>query len=179
MNTPSDAADTPESEAAPKAKKQISAKRRLISWAFIAVLLIVVLIEWRAKSSQAATFKNLEAAMENSGDVGEIPFRQLESITQGSPSEEIDESGALLRLHHYRWKGLFKVYHLRLLVDKDEKVIAFDGLAGGEPVGGIPRISKERMKNFLKKEKAANGGTPVETESVEVVEEAPAETKKQ
>lgn len=178
MNTPSDAADTPESEAAPKAKKQISAKRRLISWAFIAVLLVVVLIEWRAKSSQAATFKNLEAAMENSGDVGEIPFRQLESITQGSPSEEIDESGALLRLHHYRWNGLFKVYHLRLLVDQQEKIIAFDALAEGEPVGGINRISKKNMDAFLKSQKEAVGKQPAE-EEVEVVEEKRTETKEE
>lgn len=175
MNSPSEAADTP--EPVPKAKKQISAKRRIISWAFIAVLLVVVLIEWRAKSSQAATFKNMQSAMAEAGDVGEIPFTQLDSIKQGTPSEEIDESGALLRLHHFRWNGLFKIYHLRLLVDKEDKVIAFDGLAEGEPVGGIYRISKERMENFLEKEKEANGGSSVETESVEVVEELPTETK--
>ena len=48
MNSSSEAADAP--EPAPKPKKQISAKRRIITWIFIAILLAVVLFEWRAKT---------------------------------------------------------------------------------------------------------------------------------
>ncbi|MCA9007613.1 MAG: hypothetical protein KDA70_20235, partial [Planctomycetaceae bacterium] len=111
---------TETSEPASKPKKQISTQRRVISWVFIAILLGVVLLEWRAKSSQAKTFENLGAAVDNTGEAGEFPFSQFEKTIQGNPSVEIDESGAILRLYHYKWNGIFKTYHLRLLVNDED-----------------------------------------------------------
>ncbi|MFH1304123.1 MAG: hypothetical protein ABIK07_23960 [Planctomycetota bacterium] len=182
MNSPSEATDPP--APAPKPKKHISAQRRIITWIFIAILLVIVLFEWRAKTSQANTVKNLEAAMEQAGDVGEISFVDFQTIKEGSPSEDIDESGAILRKHHYRWNGVFKTYDLRILVNDDEMVITFDTLADGEPVGGINRISKKKMEALIQKEKNESGVKPVKAEPAETepaekkpVEAEPAETK--
>lgn len=165
MNSTSEAADAP--EPAQKPKKQISAQRRIITWIFIAILLGVVLLEWRAKTSQATTFENLNSAMEEAGNVGEISFEQFQTIKQGSPSEELDDSGALLRLFHYRWNGPFKVYHLRLLVNDEEQVIAYDTSGEGEEVGGIVRLSKKKLAEFVKQQQNENQAQPGEKDSGE------------
>lgn len=165
MNSTSEAADAP--EPVQKPKKQISAQRRIITWIFIAILLGVVLLEWRAKTSQATTFENLNSAMEEAGNVGEISFEEFQTIKQGSPSEELDDSGALLRLFHYRWNGPFKVYHLRLLVNDEDQVIAYDTSGEGEEVGGIVRLSKKKMAEFVKQQRNEIQGQPDEKKSAE------------
>lgn len=152
MNSTPEAAETP--EPAPKPKKQVSARRRIISWIFIAILLVIVLFEWRAKSSQANTVNSMEAAMAQAGDVAEFPFAELQNFKQGSPSEEIDESGAILRQHHYRWNGIFKTYDLRVLVDEHQMVVSFDTLPEGDTVGGIRRILKKNLQALKDKQKA-------------------------
>lgn len=168
MNSTSEAAETPES--APKPKKKVSAQRRIVSWVFIAILLVIVLFEWRAKSSQANTVNSMEAAMTQAGDVAEFPFAEFQGFKQGSPSEEIDESGAILRHHHYRWNGIFKTYDLRLLVDEHEMVVSFDTLPEGDTVGGIRRIMKKNVEALKDKQKAlmeqsSGDAKPVEAES--------------
>lgn len=177
MNSTPEATDPP--APAPKPKKQISAQRRIISWIFIAILLVIVLFEWRAKSSQANTVDNLEEAMTQAGDVGEITFVDFQTIKEGNPSEDIDESGAILRKHHYRWNGIFKTYDLRILVNDEDMVITYDTLADGEAVGGINRISKKRMEALIQKERNGSGEKPAETDSAETKpEEAkPTETE--
>ncbi|MDF1742293.1 MAG: hypothetical protein P1V19_01270 [Gimesia sp.] len=147
-------AETP--EPASKPKKQISAQRRIISWVFIAILLGVVVLEWKAKSSQASTVKGLEAALEQVGDVGEIPFQQFQTIKVGNTSEEIDESGVLLKIFHYRWNGVFKTYNLRLLVDEGDMVIAFDERAGGKYVSNLRALSRENIEAHIQKVKKAD-----------------------
>ncbi|WP_339732311.1 hypothetical protein [uncultured Gimesia sp.] len=151
MNSTPEAAATP--EPAPKPKKQVSAQRRVISWVFIAILLVIVLLEWRAKSSQANTVKSMEAAMAKAGDSAEFPFTEFQNFKQGSPSEDVDETGAILRKHHYRWNGIFKTYDLRVLVDEHEMVVTFDTLPEGDTVGGIRRILKKNMETLKKKQK--------------------------
>ncbi len=184
MSSTPDAPETPDSKPAP-AKKKVSTQRRIISWVFILILLGVVLLEWRAKSSQAKTFDNLDAAREAAGRSGEVPFEDFKaSMIQGSPSEELDESGAILKLYHYRWGGVFKTYHLRMLVDNDGQVIVFDTAAEGSAVSGMPRISKERMDAFVKgqkehvKQKAAESAEAKASRDKQAAEEAAAaETK--
>tara|TARA_R110002095_G_scaffold33315_3_gene32085 strand:+ start:1444 stop:1998 length:555 start_codon:yes stop_codon:yes gene_type:complete len=183
MNSTPEATDPP--APASKPKKQISAQRRIISWIFIVILMVIVLLEWRAKSSQANTVDNLEAAMTQAGDIGEITFVEFQTIKEGSPSEDVDESGAILRKHHYRWNGIFKTYDLRILVNDEDMVITYDTLADGEAVGGINRISKKRMEALIQKEKNGSGEKPAETEpeeakpaETEPVQPKPEETKK-
>lgn len=168
MNSTPDAAETPES--APKPQKKVSAQRRIISWVFIAILLVIVLFEWRAKSSQANTVQSMEAAMAQAGDVAEFPFTEFQNFKQGSPSEEIDESGAILRQHHYRWNGIFKTYDLRLLVDEHEMVVTFDTLPEGDTVGGIRRIMKKNVEALKEKQmklmqNSSGDAKPADTES--------------
>jgi len=115
-----------------------------------------VFFEWKAKSSQAHTVKGLEAALEQVGEVGEIPFQQFQTLKVGNSSEEIDESGAILKVFHYRWKGVFKTYNLRLLVDKGDMVIAFDERAEGNTVSNIKRLSKKNLDNFMQQVKTDN-----------------------
>lgn len=166
MSSTPDAADKPEATP-PAPKKKVSAQRRIISWVFILILLVLVFFEWRAQSSQAKSFKGLNAALEDQGSVGEVPFETFqETILQGSPSEDVDKSGALLRLHHYRWNGIFKTYHLRLLVNNDEQVIICDTAAEGDKVAGIGRVSKERMDAFVQQQR-------------EMIQKQQAEQKKQ
>lgn len=175
MNSTPEAAEPSESpEPASKPKKQISAKRRIISWAFIGVLLVVVLIEWRAQSSHGSTVKKLDAALEQSRPQGEVPFAEFKEIKKGNPDENIDDSGVLNRKYHYRWNGLFKVYHLRLLVDKEDNIIIYDTLAEGDKVGGIKIITKKSREELVKKHKEAAQGKPAKTESGE---KKPAEEK--
>lgn len=154
MSSTPDAAETPESQPAPK-KKKISAQRRIISWILILILLAVVLLEWRAKSSQAKTFDNLNAAWDEAGNAGEVPFKEFqETMIEGSPTEELDESGAILKLYHYRWNGIFKTYHLRMLVDDEGQVAVFDAAAEGDTVSDMPRIFRKKMTRFVESQKA-------------------------
>ena len=150
MSSTPDSADS--SKPAAKPKKQVSTQRRVISWVFIAILLGVVLLEWRAKSSQAKTFENLGAAMEAEAG-GEIPFAQFEESIQGSPSVEIDESGLIMRLYHYKWNGIFKTYHMRLLVNDEDLVVTYDALPEGDTVNKMRRISKKSMQDLVEKNK--------------------------
>ncbi|QDT30186.1 hypothetical protein Enr10x_55460 [Gimesia panareensis] len=154
MSSTPEAAETPESK--PNSpKKKVSTQRRIISWILILILLGVVLLEWRAKTSQAKTFENLNAAMDEAGKMGEVPFKEFqETMLQGQPAEELDDSGAILKLYHYRWNGIFKTYHLRMLVDQDDQVIVFDTAAEGNEVSGMPRISKQKVREFVEKQKA-------------------------
>lgn len=148
---------TPETAGLPgpvsKPKRQISARRRIISWVFIAFLIGIVVFEWKAKSSQANSVKGLEAAMEEVGEVGEIPLQQFQSLKVGNSSEEIDESGISLRIFHYRWIGVFKTYNLRLLVDEGEMVIAFDERAEGRYVSNLRALSRENVEAHMRKVK--------------------------
>ncbi|WP_298868748.1 hypothetical protein [uncultured Gimesia sp.] len=173
MNSTPEAAET--SEPASKPKKQISAQRRIISWVFIAILLGVVVLEWKAKSSQASTVKGLEAALETAGDVGEIPLQQFQSIKVGKNSEELDESGVILKIIHYRWKGIFKTYNLRLLVDEGDMVIAFDEQSEGKSVGGISPISKKNIQALVGQHKKGGSKEPVEEKQAEAKGEASGE----
>ena len=151
MNSTPDATETPES--APSPKKKVSTQRRIVSWIFIALLLGVVLLEWRAKSSQANTVASMEAAQASSGHVQEFPFEEFQKFKQGNPSEEINEEGAIYRQHHYRWNGIFKTYDLRVLVDEKDMVVTFDTLAEGDTVGGIRRIMKKNIDALKAKQK--------------------------
>lgn len=154
MSSTPETAETPESKPTPP-KKKVSAQRRIVSWILILILLAVVLLEWRAKTSQAKTFANLNTAMDEAGKSGEVPFKAFqETMIQGQPVEELDDSGAILKLYHYRWNGIFKTYHLRMLVDQDDQVIVFDTAAEGNEVSGMPRISKQKVKEFVEKQKA-------------------------
>lgn len=170
MNSTPEAADS--SEPASKPKKKISAQRRIISWIFIGILLVVVLVEWRAQSSHGSTVKNLDLALDASEPVGEVPFSKFESFKQGDPSVDIDKSGVLNRKHHYQWKGLFKVYHLRLLVDAKDNIIIYDTLADGDSVGGIKMISKKNHEAIIKEQREASQGKPAETEESKTEEAA-------
>ena len=168
MNSTPEAAEAP--EPAPKPKKKVSAQRRIVSWIFIGVLLAIVLFEWRAKSSQANTMKRMEAAMAEAGEVAEFPFAEFQEFKQGNPSEEIDESGAILRQHHYRWNGIFKTYDLRVLVDEHEMVVSFDTLKEGDTVGGIRRVLKKNLEALKDKQKqlieqSSGDAKPADTES--------------
>jgi len=176
MNSTPEAAET--SEPTPNPKKQISAQRRIVSWVFIAILLGVVLLEWKAKSSQANTVKGLEAALETAGDVGEIPLQQFQTIKVGNTSEEIDESGVILKLYHYRWNGIFKTYNVRLLVDEGDMVIAFDEQAEGDTVGGIKRISKKNMQALVKQNKKGAPEEPAGEKQADPKEDAGGEPSK-
>lgn len=188
MNSTPEAAGTPESQPTPPAKKKISAQRRIISWVFILILLGVVLLEWRAKTSQAKTFDNLNNAMET-GEAGEkpgeVPFEEFKAtMLQGSPTEELDESGAILKLYHFRWNGVFKTYHLRMLVDEEGQVVVFDAAAEGDTVSDMPRISKKRMDAFVKGQKEQLKQEQEQADAAQTTEgkpagaeTAPAETK--
>ncbi|QDV53414.1 hypothetical protein [Gimesia fumaroli] len=167
MNSPPEPAETP--EPAPKPKKKVSAQRRIVSWIFIAILLGIVLFEWRAKSSQANTVQSMETAMAEAGDRAEFPFTELQEFKQGNPSEEVDESGAILRKHHYRWNGIFKTYDLRVLVDEHDMVVSFDTLKEGDTVGGIRRILKKNLQALKDKqmklmEQSSGNAKPAVTE---------------
>ncbi|HCO23037.1 MAG: hypothetical protein CME31_26180 [Gimesia sp.] len=151
MSSTPESAET--SEPASKSKKKVSTQRRVISWVFIAILLGVVLLEWRAKSSQAKTFESLGAAVDNAGEAGEIPFSQFEGKIQGSPDVDVDESGAIMRLYHYKWNGIFKTYHLRLLVNDEDLVVTYDTEPEGETVNGMRRISKKNLEELVQKNK--------------------------
>jgi len=150
MSSTPDSAES--AKPAAKPKKQVSTQRRVISWVFIVILLGIVLLEWRAKSSQAKTFENLGTAMEAEAG-GEIPFAQFEGTIQGSPSVEIDESGLIMRLYHYKWNGIFKTYHMRLLVNDEDLVVTYDALPEGDTVNGMRRISKKSMQELVEKNK--------------------------
>ncbi|HAW26950.1 MAG TPA: hypothetical protein DCY03_02355 [Planctomycetaceae bacterium] len=151
MSSTPESAET--SEPVSKSKKKVSTQRRVISWVFIAILLGVVLLEWRAKSSQAKTFESLGAAVDNAGEAGEIPFSQFEGKIQGSPDVDVDESGAIMRLYHYKWNGIFKTYHLRLLVNDEDLVVTYDTEPEGETVNGMRRISKKNLEELVQKNK--------------------------
>ncbi|QDT93958.1 hypothetical protein [Gimesia algae] len=173
MSSTPESAET--SEPASKPKKKVSTQRRLISWVFIAILLAVVLLEWRAKSSQAKTFESLGASMDAAGNAGEFPFSQFEETIQGSPATELDESGAILRLYHYKWNGIFKTYHLRVLVNDEDLVVTYDTLPEGDTVNGMARISKKSMEELVQKNKqeVASQNQVAETAATE----EPAKTK--
>lgn len=151
MSSTPESAESSEPDSKPK--KKVSAQRRIISWVFIAILLAVVLLEWRAKSSQAKTFESLGAAMDQAGNSGEFPFTQFEETVQGSPALEVDESGAILRLYHYKWNGIFKTYHLRLLVNDEDLVVTYDTLPEGDTINGMGRISKKNLDELVQKKK--------------------------
>ena len=172
MNSTPEAADS--SEPASKPKKKISAQRRIISWVFIGILLAVVLVEWRAQSSHGSTVKNLDLALDESEPVGEVPFSKFESFMQGDPSVEIDKSGVLNRKHHYQWNGLFKVYHLRLLVDAKDNIIIYDTLSEGDSIGGIRMISKKDQEAIVEEQREASQGKPAKTDA-----EAPEDAAKE
>jgi hypothetical protein len=141
-------------------------------------LLGIVFSEWQAKSSRANTVQGLESAMDQVGDVGEIPFKQFQAIKEGNASEEIDESGAILKLYHNRWNGVFKTYDLRLLVNEENMVIAFDEKAEGKAVGGISPISKKNLQALVKQNKKGTPEKPVEEKQVNPKEEAIGDSSK-
>ncbi len=173
MNTSPEADDTPEADSKPK--KQVSFQRRFISWVFIAILLVIVFFEWQAKSSQANTVKGLEAALDQVGDVGEIPFTQFDTIKVGKTSEEMDDSGAINKLYHYRWNGIFKTYNLRLLVNDEDMIFAYDQQPEGEEVAGIKRISKKNLEALVNQNKKGASKDPVEEKQADTKNEASGE----
>ncbi|WP_417385230.1 hypothetical protein [Gimesia sp.] len=183
MSSNPESAET--SEPASQSKKQISTQRRVISWVFIAILLGVVLLEWRAKSSQANTFESLGIAMDkadSAGNGGEFPFSEFEKSIQGNPSVEIDDSGAIMRLYHYKWNGIFKTYHLRLLVNDEDLVVTYDAESEGDAVNGKVRISKKNMQELVQRKKqeaaaqkaAAEASAAAEPAKIESTEKEPA-----
>ncbi|QDT27611.1 WD domain, G-beta repeat [Gimesia panareensis] len=124
--------------------------RRIYRWSFIGLLIVIVFVEWYAQSSQRKSVAALDEAMNNLPANQELPLEKFESFQQGFPSVTVDDSGIRLRKIHYRWSGIFKSYHLRLVVDQEQKIVTYDTRDEGK-VEGITIFTQTEPDSQLKK----------------------------
>lgn len=122
-------------------------KYRKYRWAFIGLLLFIVLVEWYAKSSFSKSFASLDAAISQLANDEELPFKQFQGMKRGFPTETVDESGMILRKIHFVWSGVFKNYHLRLLVNENDNIVTYDTESKGD-VAGVLVFSKKNIENY-------------------------------
>ncbi|QDT41997.1 WD domain, G-beta repeat [Gimesia alba] len=124
--------------------------RRVYRWSFIGLLMVIVLVEWYAQSSQSRSVVALDEAMNRLSANQELPFEKFQALQQGFPSVTVDDSGIRLRKIHYRWSGVFKNYHLRFVVDQNQNIVTYDTKSEGN-VEGITIFTQTEPDSQLKK----------------------------
>ncbi|WP_145451877.1 tetratricopeptide repeat protein [Gimesia panareensis] len=118
-------------------KKKRSPIERALVWGLIAVALLVVLIEWNARSGYSKTLAALQERIELSDQQNGAPFPldEARTMVSGFPlgKEELTDRGKRLQYH---WFSLFRTYDLQLTTDDEDIVLGLKTEA--DPAGDAP-----------------------------------------
>jgi len=94
----------------PKPKKPFWRPSRIVLWIVVAAAIVVIALEYRARSACSSTYKAIDQAMAERNEKGEGVYKtELGDFLRGSPKREPTVSGEA-----FIWRGVLKSYRLRL-----------------------------------------------------------------
>ena len=113
----------PSSSPAAPAKKQRSPAEKVIVWGGIAVLLLVLAYQARARLGYNTTLKALEARLEQDEGVDAKPLLEgdLDSYIVGWPSRKVEEKNQHLKTVELTWPGLTAPFVMTVMIDPSEE----------------------------------------------------------
>lgn len=116
---------------------------RVIVWGAILILLVILVIEYRAKQRYDASISALQKVANGLRDVSIDEARGL--LVGFSQQEGPQPNAAGFNTYHYRWFSLFKgdSYQLTLVENEDHTLKSFDGPAFAEDPDVLDRKLKE------------------------------------
>ncbi|MFH1299774.1 MAG: hypothetical protein ABIK07_01840 [Planctomycetota bacterium] len=128
----------------PVEKKKRSPVERAVVWGLIAVALVVILIEWNARSGYSTTLTAMQdrIALADKDPAQEFSLAEAKTMVKGYPygDEKLTKNGKQLQ---YRWLSLFRTYALQLSSDDEDIVLSLKTEAG--PLGEEqPQIAASR-----------------------------------
>ena len=118
---PPSAAPTPASAAVPPSESRPHKSRfgigRIVTWVLIAALLVLLFIEWRARTGYTQTMEALDARI-NGQELARLG--DLDEVVSGSPSVTRHErpQGDVVE---YEWWSLFRDYSIKLQLGSQDK----------------------------------------------------------
>lgn len=97
---------------------------RAIVWGVIALGVVVIAIEGRARLAYAQSLSRIQAALDaaEQQELSSFHVDQLPEMIAGSPSVS-DESHRFHQMRHYQWNGLFKQYGLHVRYGMHTKLV--------------------------------------------------------
>jgi hypothetical protein len=123
-----------------KEAKQRSPIERAIVWGGILAMLIVVIIEGRARLGYGGALSGLKEAIQKTDEAGEdYSLSDAETLLSGATKLVAPDQGKY-NVKAYQWKGLFKSYTIRLQTTPppDQIVLAMDSIPDLEaPIGPL------------------------------------------
>ena len=122
----------------PKPEKKRSPAERVIVWGAIAILLVVVAIEWRAQHGYKQALAAVSDVLQASDATGDdVTLPDVEKLMAGAKAESAPSQGRFEVLT-YEWNGLFRSYMLRLQIEPEDPplVLAVDSKSDpNAPIG--------------------------------------------
>lgn len=131
-------------------KQKRSPIERAIVWGLIAAALVVILIEWNARSGYSKSLAALQERIELSDQPNGEPFRldEAKTMVTGFPlgTEELTDRGKRLQYH---WFSLFRTYDLQLTTDDEDIILALktDANRSGEAPPKIAAPQNQAQPN--------------------------------
>lgn len=111
---------------ADKDKPRRSPRERAIVWSVIAILVVLVIFEARAKFQHSAAVRKLDAFQRQSRGTP-MKIDQIVPLFAKQPEISTETIGTQNRklefkIYMWKWSGIFKTYKIQLQVDEDNEV---------------------------------------------------------
>lgn len=115
-------------------KKRRSPWERIIVWAGIAILLLVVLAEWSSKTNYQKSFQALDSQIKGVRETGEEKSVTLDEAKKNifGYAVQTEVAGPDIRKIKYRWPSLFKTYQLLLTVTPADHVTMMESVVADD-----------------------------------------------
>lgn len=123
MSNPSQSSPAGQPGAAP-AKPPRNPIERLVVWGLIVALVVVTVLEGRARLAYSQSLSHIQDAMDQAeqAEISSFTIDKVPALLVGSPKEE-HQSQQYDQQAHYEWQGLFKKYGLQVTYGTYTKVV--------------------------------------------------------
>ena len=93
---------------------------RAIVWGLIGAMIVVIGIEYRARSGYEGTISILREKLAKDGGTA-VPMTEVQTLIGGSPTETEKRRNTTNKFVELKWFSLFKDYRIELMVEMDEE----------------------------------------------------------